>query len=480
MGQCFSTSNAPLASGFDHYYQNPAPHAQQPPAEFSIPPAMAQAFASGPDPLQDMPRRPVSPKEKQPEPALNLKNRFIDTLCENKNQYPIEQQQAIDRLKTYDELKHRGLKNRDLMPTHYLTAASDKASRQALKRTASFRLIEGILVDVAENTEAVQRQRGTEKVFTQVLLTAEMEAVKHQIAIGENEVLQKIRRGERLSPMLMDKAKFGRFLRNEDHSIREIIQICRTFGEARNQRLTTALTKLSQSYLRSTNTLPSGLKPDQFTEIGPIRITEPLGVHVTPGFCAVSVYKEDNSKTAAIVIDPKDVTTPTDDPADGNQDDQCHALGFEHCDIPEKQAAYFLQLMFSVLPHIELTVAEEKGCRPGATVQEARTAAYSQADREYGGALQVGDRCDKTDINPEEQRRQTVAAAKECRNVALSFPIFNGGEPLFVDPEIESWVQSPLFDLEGLRHPEFRALGLCAEPVKQALLETRHFAPRRV
>jgi hypothetical protein len=482
MGQCLSTGNPPSISGFGHHQQNPAPYVQAPAAGPSIPSAPPQAPISRTQPASYQPPKPGARNLNPPQAPLNLQNRYVDWLCENKDDFPPEQQQAIDHLKTYDDKKHQGLKNRDLLLPPGFPIPSDKALRQAFNRTASFRLIDDVLADVAVNSEVIQCQEGTDKARTMFLLTGEMEAVKHQVAIGKNEIRQKIRRGERISPMLMEKAKFANFLHFEDHTIGEIIQSCRTFGEARNQRLTASLTKLGQNYLRSTNRLPCGLKPGQFADIGSVRITdERLKVHVGPGLSAVSVYKEDDTKTAAILIDPEDVTAPADDPADCNKDGPYYGLGFEHCGIPEKQAAYFIQQMFTALQHVELTVAEERGCRPGATPQEARTAALSYADREYNGAELVGDRCDKAGTDPEDQRKETVDAAIGARNVAQSFPFLNGGQSLFVESDIDSWVQSPQFeeDLVGLRHPELRALTLGVDSIKEGLLNTRHFARQR-
>ena len=479
MGQCFSVNTPPVTSyggHQNHFSSEPYPSWANPlPAKNDAYPG---SISSSRQQSYGIPERSTPPRAHNAPAPINLKNRFIDKLKEQRHVFSNSQKTAIDHLALYDEQKQNGLKNRDVLPIENILYRNKKAARETLKRSASFLLVRDVLVDVVQslNDVLVTDASDVEKFLSQSLLTVQTEALFHQVAIGKNGVHQKILKGERVCPMLMDKMKFDKFLLNERTTIREIVQSCQMSGEARNTRLISNLEKLAHSYLRSTNRLPNGLASGEYVDFGAIRIVNELvGVWVgTELQAATYLYPEDNFKVALIVIDPEDSTTCTADPSEGGPNERYYALGFEHCNVAGKQAAVFIQKLFYELGDLELRVAESKGVQPPVLMQEAQIAASSNADRNYVGSEDLEDRFDENDIDPQNQRKDLVNAVTTLSMIAETFPQFNSGKALLLDPALSGWVRSPQFekDMAGLKFPEHRAWTLNGECVNRALRET--------
>jgi hypothetical protein len=479
MGQCFSVNTPPVApnGGHQHHFL-PEPHQQWAnPAPATNDAYSGSDFSTRQRP-SGIPERSTPPRPSNSAIPVNLKNRFIDKLKEQRHVFSNSQRTAIDHLALYDERKQSGLKNRDVLPLENIVYRNNKAARETLKRTASFLIVRDVLVDVVQNLTdvLVSDVSDVEKFLTQSLLTVQAEALFHQVTIGKNEVYQKILKGERICPMMMDKIKFDKFLLNEKTTIREIVQSCQMSGEARNTRLISNLEKLAHSYLRSTNRLPTGLPDGEYVDFGPIRIiNELVGVWVgTELEAATHLYPREDSKVALIVIDPEDSTTCTADPSEGGPNERYYALGFEHCNVVEKQAAVLIQKLFYELGDLELRVAESKGSQPSVLMQEAKTAASSKADRNYVGSVELNDSFDEHDLDPQNRRKDLVNSAAKFNLVAETFPQFNNGKTLLFDSALSGWVRSPQFekDMAGLKVPEHRAWTLNVECVNRALRET--------
>ena len=323
---------------------------------------------------------------------------------------------------------------------------------------------------------------GQDKFPVQSLLTAQTESLLHHVAIGKNEVRQKASRGERFCPMLMHKERFNDFLRQQSTTIREIIQSCQMFGRARTDRLVNNLGKLAHSYLSSTNRLPSGLIDEPFVDFPPARIAEEkVGVWIGTELQACThLYPVDEFEVALIVIDPEDSTSSTADPSEGGRDERYYALGFEHCGTPEKQAAVFIQKLFFELGDLEVRVAELKGNQPRSPMQEARIAESSRSDRNYTGSVELGDRCDEWDLDPQNCRKDIVNAVTNLNFYTDALEANDVQHAMLLDQNLNTWVRSPQFekDMAGIKYPERRSWAVNVECVNRALRDSGLFGAR--
>lgn len=406
-----------------------------------------------------------------------FKNRFIEKLSEQKHLFTTEQQEAITRLEIYDERKHIGLKNKDILPIENAFENSDKTARIALKRTASFLLVNEILLDMVEAGCEVITDDNSHRFFTQSLLTVQAEAIRHQVQIGKHEVLNKIANKERIAPLSMETAKFDRFLRNETKTLREIVQVCRTDGNIRETQLSAALQNLAQNYLKLGRRLPAGLEAEQYVMVGDTKIKEKVNVvirsdwHFAGDSSTTDWCPEDNPRMILITIDPEDLMTASDDPCDGSPDERFYALGFEHCVIAEKQAAVFIQKLFYELSFAELSIAYDNAGKSTVSIDDANVVARSRFDTEYYGSIALGDQCQMTGLDPTDQRKPLIDRVAMLNGIANAFPNMFDDEPLFLDQDLNCWMQGPRFqkDLSCLKHPERRAWIANVEIVKSAL-----------
>lgn len=416
---------------------------------------------------------------------LHFKNRFIDKLREQKHLFTEKQQMEIEHLEIYDSLKHKKLKNSDLRPIENAFESSDKETRIALKRTASFLLIKEVLEDMESGVAQISRNNDADKFSMQFMLTVQSEALRHQVQIGKHELLDRISRNDRLAPMLASSEKFDRFLHNEKQTLREIVHICGTDGNRREPRLAMCLQHLAHNYLKAARRLPAGCAPGQLATFDDIEVSEEkvkvalranwdrYGCSSTSRICP-----DENPLVALIVIDPEDATTASDDPCEGSPDERYYALGFEHCSVAEKQAAVFLQKLFYELEEVELRLASSTDPKSTAFPVDANLAARFEFESGYRGAFAIKDRCYSLETDPSDQRKDVLTKVSKLGPLANAFPSIANGKALLLDADLNAWVKSPRFekDLACLQHPEFRAWILNAEIAKTALQKSSVFS----
>ncbi|MBC7501354.1 MAG: hypothetical protein H7315_12780 [Herminiimonas sp.] len=430
--------------------------------------------------------RPSAPPAPPPPPdtpfsrVRTLKNRFLPPLAESRQLFTPNQQKAIERLERYDQDKHIGLTNAQLDPFKAMQLGDQPAERKALQRKASFLMVREILEDVSDTSKRIIDAHNASQSprLNQRLLTAQVEALKHQVEIGLDDLCQKIARAERFCPMLTQRATFNQFLRKNDAALHAIVDCCRKAGPSRRDGLMQNLGNLGLSYLNETNRAPKGLSSNEFVDIGGITFRNgKFAVWLSNEIPGSSTFTNEYGGTfAAAFIRPEESTNSRYDPQTGLSDERYFASGFEHCQLPVKQAAVFIQKLFYEVGDLEMRIARYKGLGSSSGV-EAEIAELSEEDMEHTGSVQVGDFHDELEIDPRNQRAALVDAVIETSKYAQLFSAITSRN-ILIDPALNDWYTSPQFpkDLEGIKHPEYRAWAFNIACVKNALLETALFS----
>lgn len=470
MGQCFSISQ-PLQPEFATGYQStwipePAAPQRQSPSEKDTPHRPARPAFTGVDHGVAVP------------PPRQFVNRFIDRLREEKAIFPPGQQDAIDRLSLCDSRKHSGITNAKLLPHLAAVYEADPDVRTAGRRRESFLLIQDVLRDVLHEVCDVHVQDSEQSFLTRSLITAQTEALLHQIEIGKDEIRQKIMQRRRLCPLLTHETHFNRFLEDNASTIRSIKQACRMGGNARRQMLRTNLQSLGINYLAKAQRLPHGLKSGIQLEHNGAKYENVKFLVFLERELERSpiLHNLEGSSVGVVAIVEGDCTHPDVDPANGSQEDRYYALGLEHLPIHEKQAAIYIQKLMVDLGDLELQVAEARDPQ-SMTIDDATLTSVSQLDREYRGSSRMGDRLDEMGTDPDNQRVDLVTALSKLKVLADLFPDRQPGNELLLDPALLAWVKSGQFQTEigGLRYPEINAFILSTVCVKNALLASGQF-----
>jgi hypothetical protein len=412
--------------------------------------------------------------------ARTLKNTFLPHLSENRHLFSRDQQEAIERLQQFDKFKQRGLTNGQLNGFEILQPEADQIERKLLRRKASFLLVRGLLDDVAETTKLIMEteEDDPKQLLNRGLLSAQVEGLKHQAEINLDDLCQKIARAERFCPLMTQRTAFNQFLQKNRSTLNALVDSCRQAGPSRHDGLKAGLEKLGVMYLTETNRLPKGLSRGQ--------TFESAGITFSSGSFAVSISNEtgeyaDFNRTAggtfaAIFLRPEDCTNSRYDPTTGSLDERHYARGFERCTLPQKQAAVFIQKFFNQLGDLEIRVAEFKGLE-SRNGTEAEIAELSRDDTGHTGSVKLGDFHDEGGISRHNQRAARVDNVLKIGRFAQLYEMAND-EGLLLDPALSEWLTSPQFtkDIEGIKHPEFRAWAFNVACVKNGLLDSPVFS----
>lgn len=397
--------------------------------------------------------------------------------------YGPEGRRAIANLVTLDQRKGRNLTNAQVMPAAQYVDKNQPAARLALRRTASFLLIRDVLQDIAGSIPCVMAAQDDPVTTPRIgmLVTAQLEALRQQVDIGMHDAGGKVQSGERILPLALRSQAFDHFMQAHTPTLKGIVESCTQVGAQRNHALEHYLKILVRNYLGTTDRLPSGLGHNEFFEARGMRfMQDSIGLRLVDydflnGTCFGA---ETNGRFGAMFIDPEDCSHPFGNPCEGGLDEQFYATGFEHCSIPQKQAAVLILKTFWEAIYLEVSVAEWKG-KASTNMAEALLAQATELDRRYHGSIETGDFCEERGTDPANQRKELVDAARMLAPAVKAFSL-DTGTTMVGDPDLDAWLQSPQFakDMEGLKFPEFRHWLLGAASVKQALLRTSVFAKR--
>jgi hypothetical protein len=446
----------------------------QPP---SLPPRTQRVSHPALPPRNRLTAAPL-PQTPQLQLAGQSDHRHIYDLASRIEEFSFEQQNSLRIVCDLEIAKHEKLTNAKRLARVGTFQKPSADDRQALRRQASFLVVSDLLEDIPKAADLAMdpatSARGRE------VLTAQFESLHHQVIIGTDNLRQKINDGTRFCPMLAEEAKFDRFLNTQTKTLNGIVSSCGKSGVNRLSSLIENLCDLSYHYLDVAKRLPEGISGKETVTLQGMEFSNrKVMVWVNDDVMGGTAYNpEEGTKLGLIFVNSEDCTHASVDPEEGSQEEQYYATGFEHCSLPQKQAAVFIQKTFWELGDLEIRVAEYKG-KSSRNPVEATTAETSTLDRNYRGSTRVGDRHDEMAVDPENQRAELVHAVVEAVANIRHLQPSSGGQ-ILGERDLDAWINSLQFekDMGAIAHPEKRAWLLNAALVKKALLRHPIFAPR--
>ena len=408
-------------------------------------------------------------------------NSRLATLQATRHDYDPSDRRAISNLATFHQRSGRNLTNAQVMPTADYADRNRPEVRAALRRTASFLLVQDLLRDVAGGVPAIMIADPCPATIPRVgmLVTAQLEALHEHVEAIRAAAWAKVQTGKRISPFALRGPAFDQFMLAHVPTLTGIVDGCTQVGGQRTHVLEHYLKVLARNYLGATDRLPRGMTGNAYFEVAGIHFTnDSIGLRLTDDdtLCGTFFDACDGGNFGAMFINPQDCSHPSGNPSKSSLDEQFFASGFEHCSVSQKQAAVLIQKTFLEVLKLEENVAQLKGMA-STDPATARRAQASERDCRYSGSVETGDFFDCNGIDPADQRDRLVNAVRVLAPVARARDAHT--DTALVDaPELNAWLQSPQFakDMDSLAFPEIRYWLLGTACVKEALLRTPVFA----
>lgn len=394
----------------------------------------------------------------------------------------------IGHLQEFDRNHGRSLTNAQII-SPFARMNPDAEMHFAMRRKASFLMISDVLEDINSLTTGEVRPLYHSVVDDNIrlMLTAQVHALQKQVFSNRTDAFNKVMHGKRICPLTMQSPGFDHFIQRETAALQNLTSLCSTHGPKRSEDISNALSEFAQRYLGVTNRQPAHLKRNQsVTYFNEVTLTDcSVGVWLfnkkpDSAMNEGVVYEEHyGEKHAVIFIEIGTLTHPYADPAKGDEFHCVATAGFEHCSIPQKQAAVFLLGLFYELGDLEIQVAIDRG-KSSFNPREASLAHETEQDAKYKGLVQFGDRFDEHAVEPDNQRSPAAFPASQIRPLALAYREAHRS-PLLTDPELEKWLinQRFAYDMDCVHNPECRMWMMNVDFAKQALLRSPAFAPRQ-
>lgn len=440
-------------------------------------PGESQRAAQAGDAAGSAPSAPPWQKDWGP-PQENAR---LATLKAMRHSCNATERRAIATLETLEQRSGRNLTNERILPHADYVNRNRPEVRAALKRTASFLLVRDVLRDVVDGLPAVMDLDDHPDTAPRVgaLVNAQLEALRRHVDASMAATRDKLRTGQRILPFAMHSQAFDQFMQAHGPTLRRIVDTCRQVGVQRTYALEHYLKTLARNYLGAMNRQPRGVTGTRYCEFLGLRYENDcialrlIDYEIARG---TAYDAENGGNFGMMLVDPEGCTQPFNNPSEGSLEEQFYSTGFEHCSIPEKQAAVMILKTFWEVIYLEELVAQLKG-KASKNRTEARLAQASKRDFQYSGCVETGDFFDELGIDPANQRKGLIDAVRVLA-AAVKAHDARTGTALVDDPDLDTWLQSPQFekDMDGLAIPELRNWLLGSASVKEALLRTSVFA----
>ncbi|MBC7457553.1 MAG: hypothetical protein H7235_04700 [Bdellovibrionaceae bacterium] len=390
-----------------------------------------------------------------PETAREFKNRFIAGINENIGRFNTNDQQKIQRLNRFDLSKHLGKKNKEVLnQMNVLLIEKDRDAMQTLERTASFLLVKDVLVDIdtgiKENLQLLNtRKYGSEKGgIGRALLTAQVQALQHQVLINSDAVVQKFRQKTRIRPLMTCPEMFSTFIVNQKPYVDAIKIACQLNGKNRHTKLMGGLESIAHNYLKAGNRLPFGVWGEKYVDCQGIRCTDAnvcvwINTQDPVTVACAHFHKWDQGDFGFIFLDHGGFNGAAYDPVHGEEDDKFYASSFEDLPLESRQTAVYLQKLFYQLGDLEQQIAEFQG-NQSENRDDTRLASWSEADRHYRGSVGLGDRHDELGLEPDNQRTELIFEVAKLQKLSKGFTITTSKQ-LLENEELNQWVDGNEF-----------------------------------
>ncbi|MES2831614.1 MAG: hypothetical protein V4695_06455 [Pseudomonadota bacterium] len=356
---------------------------------------------------------------------------------------------------------------------------NDPIFKQGLQRTASFMLIRPVCEDVKQNLSDKADWYLTRKFSLQdrMLITAQVDALKNHIETFNRRATDAALRGERCAPLSLQKTAFNNFLCAQQPVLQNIVSACTLSGTLRREALIKALKTVAEKYLHETGSLPTGLKPGETIKEGAFTVDHSRISLLLPDqeYCGSAHRVELTGDAAIIFVAIDGLDDPLDDPCRGTPRSKMYVEGLEDFDIPQKQAAVFLQKLLMELVNLEehIYVVRHAG-KDGMPINAAARA--TKIELEYQGTTHLGDNV----LAPNTEsaipsRMEMLATFNQLRLLAENYQQTHD-ESLLTDPDLDKWLQSTTFrrDAMSLIDPPSR-MKLALLPITATALRENGF-----